>query len=101
MIDCDFIVFKNCNHCVYQYIALSYIWVCTLITIHKLNTKLSVISIDKNNRIEFFRLVQIIWWRDDTKSFMNGNISILEGIANIKNPGSDMMNSQYSNIDMK
>ena len=84
MIDCDFFIFQNCSHCTKELITLSSGWICYLNSIYALKEKRNVISIERNIEVIFFKPVYIIGWWNDTDSFMNVNIYILECMADIQ-----------------
>ena len=47
MINCDFIIFKNCNHCIKDSIPVQYILFCSLNSIHDLKTKWNIIQVER------------------------------------------------------
>ena len=63
-----------------------------------LKKKSNFISIERNIWVRYFKPVYIIGWWNDTESFINGNIFILEHITVIQNIGSESMHSRDINI---
>ena len=61
----------------------------------ELFSKRTVILIEKNIGVIFFKLVQIIGWWTDTDYYKNRNICIIESSTNIQKPGSESMNIHY------
>ena len=99
MINCFFFVFNNFNHCVKEQIILQSCWFSTLYSIHVFKTKWNTIPINRNIGLRVFKPVKIIGWWNDTKSFINWNICVLESITDIQHPFSSSTHSQYSNVD--
>ena len=99
MINCDFIIFNSCNHCIKVWISMSSRCFCFLNYIHELKTKLTFVSIERNIGLRSFKPVQIIGWWTDKYSFMNGKACIMEWITDIQNPGSDYMHICNINVD--
>ena len=99
MINCALLTFRNCDHYIKDSIQLSPSWFCSFNSIHALKKKWTTILLESNIEVIFFKQVHIIGWWTDTYSFMNGNIFILEHIADIQNPGRGYIQSCYSNID--
>ena len=83
MINCAFLLFNNCDHFIKEYIPLSFRYFCFLNSIHVLKKKWTIISIERNIGVIYFKSVYIIGWCNDIKSFMNGNICILKLISDI------------------
>ena len=61
----------------------------------ELFSKRTVILIEKNIGVIFFKLVQIIGWWTDTDYYKNRKICIIESSTNIQKPGSESMNIHY------
>ena len=83
LINCAIIISKNCDHCIQESIPLSSIGFCSLNSVHALKKKWTIISIESNIGVRYFKPVQIIGWWTDTESFMNGKICILKCITDI------------------
>ena len=98
MINCDFLIFRNCNHSIKELTTFSPVWFCSLNSIHALKKKWSFISIESNIGVRYLKPVYIIGWWTDTYSFMNGNICVLKFITDVQNPGSESMYSRDSNV---
>ena len=99
MINCNFLIFKNCNHCIKELIPLSSGWGCSLNSINALKTKWTLISIERNIGVRFFKPVYIIGGWNDTESLMNGNICFLKCITDIKYTGIESMHSRDRYVD--
>ena len=57
MINCDFIILKNFNHCIKESITLYSIWLCSLDSIHAFKTKYTIISIERNIGLRYLKPV--------------------------------------------
>ena len=57
MINCDFLIFINFNHCIREYIPLSSVWFCYLNSINALNKKWNFISIERNIGVRYLKPV--------------------------------------------
>ena len=99
MFDCAFLIFNNCDPFIKEFISLLSGWFCSVSSIHALKTKRTIIWIEMNFGVRYFKPVQIKGWWTDKDSFMNGNICILEWITYIQNPGSESMYRRDSNVD--
>ena len=99
MTNCAFIIFHNCNHCIKESITFPSGWFCSLYYSHELKNKWTIILIERNIGVRFFKPVQIIGWWTDTEYFINCNIFIVEIITDIQNPDSESMHIQNSNVD--
>ena len=67
--------------------------------IHELNTNWTIILIQRNTGVMYFKPVQIIGWWTDTKYFINRKICILKFITDIQNTGIESMYIRDSNVD--
>ena len=99
MINCAFLIFKKCYHCIKESISFFSGWFCLLNSIHALKKKCTIIFIDRNIGVRYFEPVEIIEWLTDTEYFMNGNIFIMKYISDIHNPGSESIHNHNSNDD--
>ena len=99
MINCDFLIFHHCNHCIKEYITLLTGWFYFLNSIYELKTKQNLISVEREIGVIFFKSVQIIWWYTDTDSLINGKIDFWESITDIQNHGNESIHSPNINVD--
>ena len=99
MTNSSFLIFQNFNHCVKEPIILLSGWFCPLNTIYALNTKLTVALIERNIGVIFSKTDQIIGRCNDTYSFMNRNICILEIITDIQNLVGNSIHIRDRNVD--
>ena len=83
MINCNCLILNNCYHCIKELIPLLSGWFCSLNYIHALKKKCTVLLIDRNIGIMFFKPAQIIGWWDNTDFFLNGEIFIMECITDV------------------
>ena len=66
MIKCAFIISHDYNHCIKDPISFSSRYFCSLNPVHKLKTKLTIILIERNIGLSFFKPLQIIgWWTEN------------------------------------
>ena len=89
MINCDFLIFQNCIHCIQELITLSSFFTPPPNYINALKTKWTLIWTE----------IHIIGWWTDTDSFMYGRIFILESITDIQNPGSESIHIRDRKVD--
>ena len=99
MINCDFLIFNNCNYFIKDSILLFSRWFCSLEPIRALKKKWTIISIESSIGVRYIKPVYIIGWWNYTYSFMNGKIIIMKYITYIQNPVSKSMHSRDSNVD--
>ena len=99
MIDCDFLIFKNCSHCINDPIPFLSIWFCSLNSILALKTKWTFILIERNIGVRYLKPVQIIGRQAETDYFMSWKICIIECISAIQDYGSDSIQIRNSSVD--
>ena len=69
MINWYFLVFKNFNYCINDYITFYSFWLSNLNSIHSFGTKWTSIKIEKEIRVRLFKLAQMIGRWTDTEYF--------------------------------
>ena len=99
MINCAFLIFHHCTHCIKEFIPLSSGWFRSLNSIHALKTKWAFVLIYRNIGVRSLKTIYIICWWIDIDPLIHGKCFILKFIAGIQNTGSDSMRSCYSNVD--
>ena len=99
MINYSFLIFHHFNHYIKDLVPLSSDCLFSLNSIHVLNTKLTILSIERNIGVIFFKPVYIIGWWNEVDSSMNGKFFILECISDIQNSVSESMYIRNRNVD--
>ena len=63
MINCDFLISHNCNYYIKESIPLSLGCFCSMYSIREFKTNWTIISMERNIEVIFFKKLQVIgWW---------------------------------------